>query len=517
MPPKTHVLTIYLLKNGITQEKQYLRSADALHKYAVPLPGNPDGILYVAPSKEKPPRWFFFVSPAVADLPQILTSSASALLVVPRNDSIFVLSFGYARSLLVPGCCEEDFGLKVTLNSVDAQRILSVDRQSFDAIGQHSRIQASREANISEFGLDLEQDMLRAVTGKPNDPSLGRQLTGKDALHVTLPININDLPALLDKYFSQWKNDAYKQNFPWVDQIRDVKDPITVGALNDQLIERLTNKELSRLWLSIPEILDWTMIEGFKYGSLETSPLREDVRIQDYLDEVKPGKIDVAFLKRRRIRAVSANDDVIDEWLLYRCLYCEIELNNDTYLLTNGKWYCVGSQFLERVNTAYAAMPIPSFELPTYNDKSEGAYNARIAAELPQQFALLDQKLILCDGPRDKVELCDLYSKDKKFIHVKRYAGASAPLSHLFAQAIVAGTLFRRDAEFRLKANALLPDGFGPITASPVAKEYEVVLAVASTSKNPLVLPFFSRVNLKNLRDRLEDQGYSVSLLKIQA
>jgi uncharacterized protein (TIGR04141 family) len=100
---------------------------------------------------------------------------------------------------------------------------------------------------------------------------------------------------------------------------------------------------------------------------------------------------------------------------------------------------------------------------------------------------------------------------------VKRYAGASAPLSHLFAQAVVSGTLFRRDIEFRHKANALLPDEFRPITGSPVAKEYEVVLAVVSTSKNPLVLPFFSRVNLRNVRDRLEDQGYVVSLLKVQA
>ncbi len=330
-------------------------------------------------------------------------------------------------------------------------------------------------------------------------------------------MSINDLPALLDKYFVQWKNDTYKQNFPWIDQIRDVKDAIIVGALNDRVIEHLTNKEFSRAWLSIPEILDWTIIEGFKYGNRESSPLHGDVRLQDYLEEVKPSNIDLAFLKRRRIHATSANGDVIDEWPLFRCLYCEIELNNDTYLLTNGKWYRVGSQFLERVNTAYAAMPFSSLQLPNYTDKSEGAYNARLAAELPDQFALMDQKFILCDGPRSQVELCDLYSKDKRFIHVKRYAGASAPLSHLFAQAIVAGTLFRRDIDFRQKANALLPIGFGPITASPTAKGFEVVLAIVSTSKNQLVLPFFSRVNLRNVRDRLEDQGYSVSLLKIQA
>jgi len=68
---------------------------------------------------------------------------------------------------------------------------------SLDAIGQHSQIQASREADISEFGLDLEQDLLRAVTGSPS-ASWAKRLTGKDPLQITTSINLNDLPPLLD-------------------------------------------------------------------------------------------------------------------------------------------------------------------------------------------------------------------------------------------------------------------------------------------------------------------------------
>jgi uncharacterized protein (TIGR04141 family) len=77
--------------------------------------------------------------------------------------------------------------------------------------------------------------------------------------------------------------------------------------------------------------------------------------------------------------------------------------------------------------------------------------------------------------------------------------------------------LFRKDGEFRKKANALLPDGFGTITAVPGPNEYEIVLAVVSTSKKALVVPFFSRVNLKNVWERLTDLGYAVSVYKIQA
>src|SRR5205085_160462 len=222
---------------------------------------------------------------------------------------------------------------------VDKQRIRSVDRTSFDAIGQHGRIQASREADISEFGLDLEQDMIRAVTGKPGDQTLGKQLTGKDALHVTLPIKIQDLPRLLSKYLEQYKKDTYKTQFPWIDQISEVKDPGLVAELNSTLAKRIEDQDFNRLWLSIPEIVDWMAIEGFKYKTAEAAPLHEDVHIKDFVEEVKPksGKFTLEFLKRNEIYAVAADGvTAVEDWPVYRCIYCEIDHQNETFLLNNG-------------------------------------------------------------------------------------------------------------------------------------------------------------------------------------
>jgi len=170
-----------------------------------------------------------------------------------------------------------------------------------------------------------------------------------------------------------------------------------------------------------------------------------------------------------------------------------------------------------RINAFYDSVPQATFMLPAYKDKSETAYNDRVATELAQDFALMDEKFIPCDPPYGKIELCDLYGKGKKIVHVKRYTGASAPLSHLFSQAVVSATIFRRDADFRKEANDLLPQAFRSVLASPGPKEYEVVLGIVSVSKKSLVLPFFSRVNLKNASERLSDLGYAVAILKIQA
>ena len=515
---KTYSLTVYLLKPDL-KETEYLRTSQAAKKHTVVFSELQKGELFVLPSKESQPKWLSLFSSAVSDLPTIITKHASALLILPIGDAIFAVSFGYGRKLLSPGSWEEDFGLKVTLNSLDKDRIRSVDRTSFDSIGQHGRIQASREADISEFGLDLEQDMIRAVTGRPSDQALGRQLTGKDALHVTLPLTIRDLPELLGHYLEQYKKETYKTHFPWIDQIKAIKDPLLVQDLNQKLVKRLNDKDFTRLWLSIPEIVDWMVVEGFKYKALDTAPVHEDVHISEFVAEVKPRSesYTVQFLKRTEIYAVAADGNIMEEWPVYRCIYCEIDHDNETFLLNNGKWYRIGGKFLSRINDFYAAIPQSALSLPQYNDKSEGTYNERVSQELPTTLTLMDGKFIACDPPYGKVEFCDLYCKDKKVVHVKRYTGASAALSHLFAQATVSGTLFRKDSEFRKKASALLSDGFGTITDVPSPNEYEIVLAIISTSKKSLVLPFFSRVNLKNVSERLTDLGYVVTVYKIQA
>jgi uncharacterized protein (TIGR04141 family) len=76
----------------------------------------------------------------------------------------------------------------VTLNAVDHTQIRSVDRETLDSPAPHSQIQARKAASITEFGLDVDQDLLRAVTGIPREKELGKRLTGKDALRTTGPL-----------------------------------------------------------------------------------------------------------------------------------------------------------------------------------------------------------------------------------------------------------------------------------------------------------------------------------------
>ena len=183
-----------------------------------------------------------------------------------------------------------------------------------DAISQHSQIQASRDANIVEFGLDVEQDLLRAVTGKPKDPSLANQLTGKDALKADVRINIADLPALLIRYWEAFNEDSYKEHFAWVDQVNEVRDVQQVQNLDNILIERINRREFERLWLAIPDRVEWEGgMAGFKYRDTQKGKKEQtsDIHFRTFLEDA--GRHFVANIdtlkNRRRVYLISHETD----------------------------------------------------------------------------------------------------------------------------------------------------------------------------------------------------------------
>lgn len=516
--PKTRSFTIFLLKEDCP-DQPLRETVTAASEHQVRFENGEMGILYIQHVPGRPPGWLsFFGSSLFPSGERILNSNTAALLVMSRQRRRFAIAFGFGRHLLAPGCWEEDFGLRTTLNSVDRRRLRSVDRMSLDAIGQHSQIQASREADISEFGLDLEQDFLRAVTGRPVDTTLGSRLTGKDSLQVTISINLDDLPNLLDRFLQQWRKEDYKDTFPWVDQIQELRNPTKKKELDEVLVRKIREGDLTRLWLTVPQIIDWSTIEGFKYKWADEAPKHADVHLETFREQFDHiERLTIHDLRDNYIIAVSHDDDhEVESWRVYRCIYCEVDQGPNTYLLTNGHWYKVGTPFLRRINDAFEAIPRATISLPDYTDASEEDYNQRVAREAPGTYAVMDLHPIHMGG-HDKVEFCDLFEISKKMVHVKRYLGSSAPLSHLCAQTIVSATLFKHEPEFRRRVNEELPPAFRPVTASPNSQEYEVVLGIVSMSRRQLMLPLFSRINIKNACTRLNDLGYKASLLKIQA
>lgn len=160
-------------------------------------------------------------------------------------------------------------------------------------------------------------------------------------------------------------------------------------------------------------------------------------------------------------------------------------------------------------------MPQSDIVLPNYNHADEGAYNLSLPAAIPGSTCL-DRNLIPYGGGHSTIEFCDLLTADRRLVHIKRYSG-SAQLSHLFNQGVVSGELFVQEREFREKLNEKLPDGrkLADVAARPNPQDYQVIFAIISKSNNPLEIPFFSKVSLRNARRRLLGYGYTVKIAKI--
>jgi uncharacterized protein (TIGR04141 family) len=517
----THALNLFLLKADRKKPEDILTTEGRLSRYGVSLPGTRDANLYLRVPDVGTPSWLsLFLGATKPQLPRLQTASTAAVLLVPRHGRIFALTFGYGRHLLRADAYEENFGLRVTLNSVHPERLTTIDHDSFEAVPRHTREQASREAGINTFGINIEQDLLRAVTGTPTDESLGLHLSGRDSLTARVKTSLAELPRLIDAYARQAEKTTYRRHFPWADHINAIRDPSTRDALDQRLLEKVRAEDHEKIWLAIPDLLDWRDIAGFRYTSSKRRRLHSDLHLATYLRELRPAAtLSLEHLKNDRAIAYSATTDrEHDHWPIYRCLYAELEDEVGTCLLSNGHWYRVERDFVRRITTEVQQIPeiTHTLRLPAYIDDTEGQYIERVGKESGGRLAILDRQLIPYGGAPSSIEACDLYSDKRQFIHVKRYGGSSV-LSHLFNQGYVAGSAFLEDSHFRELLNEKLPHShrFRKPTAAIEPRNYEIVFAVISRSAKTRTLPFFSRVTLRRAYQTLRNYGYRVSVANI--
>jgi len=210
------------------------------------------------------------------------------------------------------------------------------------------------------------------------------------------------------------------------------------------------------------------------------------------------------------------NDAIVKQWPVYRCFYCEVISGGDTYLLNNARWFRITTDFVNRINEAVEKIAEDTLVMPEYKDKSEPAYSRRVAEASGGAFALMDTRLIGSSSLPNRIEFCDLYSSTRQIVHLKRYSSSSA-LSHLFSQGVVSAKIFLNESDFRKELNGVLPAShrFADPASKPSSSDFEVVFGIISKSKKKLVLPFFSRVNLKNAHSNLTGMGFKASICKI--
>ena len=517
-------LTFYLVKDDVMSFDAVLPPAeDTLRIELGEATNSPfDGLLVIRQSRTSHPWWATWLRESVSDVPDLLNSSNSAAIILHASERIFVVTFDYGRSLMSLDCFERDFGLRVALNIIEPTSLRSIDARTFEQLTLTTRSQTSRTTSLDSFRIRQAEDILKGVTGTPQDTIFGSRITGADAAKLTHVPDLTGLHEKCVKLLLAYESHSYKHEFGFIDDLRTVRDPTRIEHLNECLIGRLSDNDLGTIHMAPPEVTDVQDIDQFVFSDFEDETL-VDLDIDTYCTRVLEHGHEITLHRLRKGKVgvtYRGGSDVNYLWSTFDCVVAEIREGNRLFVLSGGTWYQIEGVFAERVAQAAERRSRPRDGLPSADpDESEAAYNERAAND--DGITLLDGFLIRGEGARSPIEFCDLLDKNRRIVHVKRRARSST-LSHLFSQGAVSAEAFLRDVTFRRALlDRLSRNGHDEVIGliseeQPDARNWEIVYAIIGTDGGgPRELPFFSQLNFMIAAERLENSQFRVSLQQI--
>lgn len=508
---------------------EFLKSSAQVNAYELDRKHELEGKLYVKIPNEKKPKWSLFTENLTgSSLEELSNRSSSAVLIIKSNNVTMAFTFGYGRFLIDTKYFVPDFGIKTALNTLNHDSLRSVDLFTLDDQAVQKKSQASRESGVGVFGIDISKDVLRAVTGAPKTGINFYSIAGGDSVYsFGVELNVDELSNLVTLLSGYYNNDSYKKEFSWVDNIRKVKESSEVDFLDDKLLEKIKIKSQD-VTITLPEIVQWDRIWGFSFTRAKNN-IKPTIEASDYLNNIDINSVSIDSIKRDRVFVHDINENETD-YQIYKCIYFEHKDVNKTFILFSGIWYEIDNNFMTRIDGVLNKINISPLKFPkvyTWTEikdgknkqiiEAEGDYNKRASDKF--NYHLLDKKLIKSNRTTTSIELCDLMTNDKDFIHVKHRKGGSAGLSHLFAQGSVSAEILLGDADFRKQTRKILKKVHDGLQDSVPINNFKsdgvnivfLILGEDSiTLKNNL--PFFSKVNLSKAFENLSQRGFGVTI-----
>lgn len=514
---KSRAFSIYLLKKDYNGTNA-LRSQHMLDGN-IGAKGLPEGAkLFVLDSDPYPPWWKSYFN-LEKDLAQV---SKGAIVFLPVDDRYFALSFGHVAHNLNESSYEYDFGLRVTLNSLDPHKLKSIDTLDPGA-AKRQRTQLPIESELTLFDFDRDSTILRNLTGKVRDEHKGlfRLATGSSNLRISTDIAPNGLIELCKKLLTLYHSDEYKTAFPNIQNIKPVRDPDLIAKLNDQLLKAFYARNTD-LTITVPEMIDYSDHPYIAFSGVGTSSVYDEIYIEryyEYLDShsVVLSDLGINELRQHMLLLTDGDGASRDRYSIFKSLVFDTTLEYEqsgTFHLCEGNWYRFDSAYIERLSNYLNPLCTKS-DLPSYKHQSEGEYNKDIAVK-DTSIACLDTKNISPDS-QSQVEPCDLLAVRgdmAAFYHIK-ISTLSAQLSHLFNQGVNAIQLMRLEPQAVDKLEALIRNATkvcGPDRLINLIREqrYCIVFGIV-TRKSPAGLsrnlPLFSRISLMRSMKALQSMG----------
>jgi uncharacterized protein (TIGR04141 family) len=491
----------------------------------------PEGaVLYIFDADPRPPWWRGYFGVAEPLMQQF----KGALVFLPVEDRWFALSFGHVFHHLNDTAYEYDFGLRVTLNSVDPNELKSADMVA-PGVARRKRTQVPVSTELTYLDFDGNSEIIKSLTGRVKEEyrELFKNATGSVSLKVSLNLEPSELPGICKTLLTLYEAEDYKNSFPNIQNISPVNDPSKIAELDELLLSSLRAKD-GKATLTIPDIIDYRDNTCCVFqGNGRASDVFPDISLEEFYEflgeDYDLAGMTVESFKTFRMMLTDVDGAPGRSYSVYRSLIYDGEPAGEdlVYHLCEGKWYRVEKSYIERLKN-YLDAKCADSDLPPYNHDavkdgkavySEEGYNAAIP-DWNSAFICLDQTNISPAGSTE-IEPCDIYTVtadanascgQRAFYYHLKISTRSSHLSHLFNQGVNSVDLIQLEPVSREKMKALVTgklNGNDPAAfLAPLDSfDFKVVFGII-THKNKDNrsdnLPLFSKISLMRNMQQLD-------------
>lgn len=476
-----------------------------------------NAIFFYRSSPPATPEWVE-IAKGFASLGQVdlSTSSSGGILLLKIKNRIMGCCFGSSVSNVNREEIVEDFGLGVAYSRILPRNTKSIESFTLSANPITNNRSAAIPTNQGNFNVDLNLENITELSGFVYSKSRHILIKGKEFFSTPSPLNLREIIELCEHLLIDYIDASRDDNYIRLTSTRKIKSKNLINILNDELIKKIKKKEDVFL-------VDFELRENV--GGYKLSPkgdILPSLSIDDLYGEIPPRGVTIAYLKVKEVYPYDQNDQALPAWKVFKCLFSEVNIGTNSYILYKGNWYGIDNAYLDGLRDFIRQHEIDNLDeiLCTVWDGNmdEGDFNDLAAANAGGQC--WDKKGYRHPNFDYPIEFCDILTSDF-IIHMKKLK-SSALNSHLLMQTAVSAQLLTNDPGLRewiaeiskkvFRRNILLTR-----TRELKNPRTSYLIGLMSTSQKSLAdsLPFFSLISFNFVIKRIQQSGFDVALGKV--
>ena len=451
--------------------------------------------------------------------------------------SAWAVTFGMGFHMLDQKYIDPEFGKRIVIRSVDAGGLNVLGKTTLDESPQMVNSVIPAGSALRRFGFEELGDLVTKLVaeGKIESTDKPVRIQGADSLNLPLPTDPHDLLSALDRIEHKLFEDPDPE-FAVLENLSQIKDKHVKNNLDERLCRAIRNGS-NQVAISYPyEIIDYIGQAGaFKITGSGKQKINDflpslddllesvrDLNNEDILCKLK--SMYVQLYENSNDESITFPNTSVKKWLTYQ----ETLDDGKRYFLLNNRWYIMDKKYFNTVQGQvqkifdrggyFNDLPNwPIYDLPDKDEQkkrnAERKYNEDLAKHL--EGLCLDQRFIRPTGGTSDIEACDVLLPEGVFVHVK-HVSASAPASHLLAQAFVSTELLRTDEGAQEQLREKIRDAGGNPDNYDTKPQTVVIVMAKKGGLDASSLFTFTQINLVRHDQRFASMGVNLYVASIE-